>query len=744
MIHFEKNKIKYTFDFVLRNLLIVFFFSILIIYASREILDLDLWLHLKTGQLILETSSVPHKDPFSFTLASRMWINHEWLFQVISYIFYSSLGADGLILMQNIMVFAAFLLLFFTGIDFKRNNHVFVFIVMYLALMTSAYRFTIRPDIYSMFFLVLYLYLIKLFSEKRSNLIWLLALIQIIWVNMHGFYFLGPLILAIFLLSEVIKTYLPLPYGWKQSQTLTSNQSFKLLILLLLVVMASFVNPFGVSGASYPLSVLGQISGKGKVVFDYIQELAKPVSLKNIFQFGRFPFFKVFILLSLFGFRFNQKNINIFHLLLWLTFLGFALIAIRNITYFGLVSAFVCFMNYKIAFENGKKLPFKFPSNKFHHVLGYLFIGFCFIMPSKGAYSYLSSYNFNFDTYKIKSGLWGINEQRYPQKAVEFLLNNNLPPRLFNDFNSGSYLIGKTYPLRLVFIDGRTELYGPDFFRDYVRIGKGYGPLIEKIISRYNIEGFFISNTALNLQVGLLKYLANSPQWKTIYFDENAVIFLKNSKENGSLVKQFGFDLKDWTPKEVDWMKIGMTFRYPYPFIERAKLLETAGCFKAAKKEAKTALKIMPNNADALAIMANCCLKDGEFQKALIYARSALVYNPGNLEIRSKLALIYDGLSHTDKGLKLINSIIKNRPDYGLAYYIKAMLLKSTDPISAISMLKKAAKIQPEVPEYRIELGGLLEKTGDLNGARTELETAYEYDIANSELKKHLKLIQKK
>jgi hypothetical protein len=52
----------------------------------------ELW-HLATGRLIVETHSVPDRDPFTFTAGDTPWINTNWLAQVV---FYRVFQAGGL------------------------------------------------------------------------------------------------------------------------------------------------------------------------------------------------------------------------------------------------------------------------------------------------------------------------------------------------------------------------------------------------------------------------------------------------------------------------------------------------------------------------------------------------------------------------------------------------------------------------------------------------------------------------
>ena len=728
-----KEKILLSADSILNRLLIIFFFGLLMIYASREIADLDLWLHLKMGEYIVTHRIVPNHDIFSFSLALKPWINHEWLFQVISYLFYSHGTADGLILMQNIVLLATFMLLYLLGI--KQRNHIFVFLVLYITLLSTAYRFTIRPDIFSIFFMTLFLLVIKLFIQKRSNLLGLLFFCQIIWVNTHGFAFTGPLIVLIFLVGEIIKRTVRLPYSWNKTELLDDQQLRQLLIIFVALIAAFLINPSGLKGAAYPLSVIGQISGKGKVVFQYIQELAKPILLKNIFDSSRFFAFKAFILISLFSFRFNQKHLNISDLFLWLTFLAFSLVAIRNVAYFSILAAYVIFKNVELALAHGKEIPFKIHSKKIKRAAAYFVIASLFYFPFRASQKYIEGNAYNFDTYQLKSILWDIAENRYPKKAVDFLIKNNFPKHMFNDFNSGAYLIGRTYPERQVFIDGRTEFYGPEFFMDYVAAGDGKKDILENIIKKYNLSGFFLTISPNDLHMGLLKYLTSNPLWRCVYFDDRTIIFLKDTRDNMALIKMFSIDLKEWIPPEPDFLKLGIAFRYPTPYVSRGRLLCMLGFNKSAAKEARIALEIQPNNAEALKVMAYDCIAQKKYKDAYKFIRNGLIYSGADLHLRTRLALVYHDLNDDEKALKVINAIIKKTPKYSEAYYNKALILKEKDKLAAENLLRLAIRFQNTEPKYHELLADFYLLEGQPRKALKEWQEAYAYDGADEGLK---------
>ena len=46
-------------------------------WATVEIKDLDLWLHIATGRFIVQNGFVPLVDVLSNSIAGQVWSNHE-------------------------------------------------------------------------------------------------------------------------------------------------------------------------------------------------------------------------------------------------------------------------------------------------------------------------------------------------------------------------------------------------------------------------------------------------------------------------------------------------------------------------------------------------------------------------------------------------------------------------------------------------------------------------------------------
>lgn len=652
-------------NYIVSCILLIILFFVLMVHLNKEIRDLDLWLHLKTGEQIFLNRAIPLIDTFSFSKENSTWINHEWLFQLLSYIFFSNVGFDGLIFMQNIVFISVFLILFLMG--FKNRNFIFVTVMLYIFLLNSSYRFTIRPDMFSVLFLVLFLFILK-----ENKFLYLLPIFQILWTNFHGFFFIGPLVIFIFYLTQ---------------------RQNKQLIILLLSLLACLVNPQFIKGAIYPLTTSLSLI-KDKIVLDIVQELRRPFAIKTFFDFRDLPFFKALIIVSIFGFRFNQKKFNFTLFLLWFVFLIFSLLAIRNIIYFAIVAIVTIFYNasQRFSYDNNFSNE-KFVNNKFYF-LGRYFLIFIFSLSMiKNAILNIGCYYYDFNNYNFKSCLWGVSQKNFPKKVVDFILKENLPKRLFNDFNSGSYLIGRTYPQRKVFIDGRTEFYGNNFLKEYKEVTNGDEKTIEKIIKQFDLQGFLLTMAMNNYDEKLAKYLFNKPEWKPVYFDETALIFLKDSPFNKNLIEKFYIDLKTWSAPKAELARISTKIIYPYTYIKRAKILIELGCFNAVISEAKEALKIMPNCAEAFELLGSSYLELKEYNLALENLRLAVSLAPGEFVWRNKFALILYKTGYLKEAESQLLQIIKSRPRDPENYYNLALVYKRMDNLKkAEVMIKNASK----------------------------------------------------
>ncbi|MCK4882022.1 MAG: hypothetical protein KAS92_03255, partial [Candidatus Omnitrophica bacterium] len=582
-------------DRILGLLPLAAIFAVLVVSANIEIKDLDLWLHIAMGRFITLHRFVPSVDVLSCSIAGAPWVNHEWLFQVIVYNIFNAWGSQGLIMMQVVVVALTMLLLLCLGYDKKRQ--LLTTVMLFIVYMIYQQRFTIRPDLYSLLFFTIYIFVLSLHIDKK----WatpVLFVVQILWSNMHGFFFFGPLFILIGIVSEWIRRNVNLPYEWNESGKLSDDEYSRIKRIFFFVILACLFNPLFVKGAWYPISVFFSLSGENKIFFKHIQELKQPVTGATLFSQSHYLYYKMMIALSFVSFIFNRRRIDVSALLFWLVFLVFSLKAMRNTPFFAF-AAYLVFITNIININPDDIIPIRFTQKRFQYLTTTL-LKILFLLWIFGYYQAISlrSY-YDFEKYELKSEFGGISQRSYPDKAVDFLVENKIKGNFFNDFNSGAYLLGRTHPDIKVFIDGRTEVYGGDFFRKYRDIwDHGNVELFEDVVKQHQITGALLNSSRQFIPKKILKYLYEHKDWKVVYFNYDAVIFLKNVEANRGIIERFEIDLAQWEAPKSNLFKLGTLRVRPYQPYYRAYTLESLGIDGAALRELEETIRIDPFYAD--------------------------------------------------------------------------------------------------------------------------------------------------
>ena len=743
-------------------------FGLVVFSANLEIKDLDLWLHLGVGKIIALQHMIPTVDILSFTMKGHHWTNHEWLFQIIVHNIFSMWGADGLLKMQAVIVTITMMLLLFLG--FNREKQFVTNIMLCLVYLVYQQRFTLRPDLFSLLFFVMYIYILALHIDKKWA-IWVLIIIQILWTNIHGFFFFGPLFILVGIVSEWIKRNLRLPFEWNESGCLTDDEYKRLKVVLVFVSAVCLINPHGLKGALYPFEIFFSFSGEDKIFFKYIQELQKPVLWKNILDTRHFIYFKILILMSAISFIFNRRRIDISALFLWIIFLVFSLNAARNTAFFA-IAAYLAFITNLLYISSEDVIPLRFTGKKFACMTAIL-INFLFLfwIFDYGESLARRSY-YDFDEHKMKKESGGISLMMYSHKAVDFLIENKIQGDFFNDFNSGAYLIGRTHPDIKVFIDGRTELYGGTFFKKYHDcLDDESGELFDKLDKEYGFTGAFLSSSTTKVPRALLKVLHEDEKWIPVYFDHDAIIFLKDIEENKTLIAKLKVDVENWKTEEADLVKIGANRVRPYRYYRRAYALEIIGKEKAAIAECKEAVKIAPGYLEPYVLMGKLYGRNKEYKKAFESFRYAAIISPYKQKIRMKLALALYDMGEYEGSIKQYKEMEEMWPDDPrILYSLSKVYAKNKQYNMVMDPIKRGFDVNPKsvgdslmIADLIVEQGeeydlseeiyrfvlqsdpkspvifkkmaGLFKAKGDINKAKDHFNRAISFDPDNKKLK---------
>ena len=180
-------------------------------------MDPDLGWHLRYGQLIL-SSGLPQSDPFSYTMPSYIYANHEWLQDIILSTWQSWGGLELPSLIFAILTTSTIFL------SIPKITVTWQFATIFLSAAIFLSFAGIRPQTVSWLFFVIVLKIIK---SQRFFL--LLPLIFLVWANLHGGFIIGLISLFIYVLSKTIS----------ERKILTKEVS-----VLILSILVTLINPY--------------------------------------------------------------------------------------------------------------------------------------------------------------------------------------------------------------------------------------------------------------------------------------------------------------------------------------------------------------------------------------------------------------------------------------------------------------------------------------------------------------------
>src|SRR5260370_20065944 len=157
-----------------------------------------MWWHLKTGEVIWTTHTIPTTDLFSYTTNHHALIPHEWLSELFIYGAYRWGGYSGLMLW--LCFFTAALLIAGYALCSLYSGNSKVALMGALAIwLFGTIGFAIRPQMIGYLLLVVELLLLHLGQTRNRRSFFGLPPLFAIWVNCHGSFFLALVLAGAFL-----------------------------------------------------------------------------------------------------------------------------------------------------------------------------------------------------------------------------------------------------------------------------------------------------------------------------------------------------------------------------------------------------------------------------------------------------------------------------------------------------------------------------------------------------------------
>ncbi|MDQ2901172.1 MAG: hypothetical protein M3Y07_15445 [Acidobacteriota bacterium] len=152
---------------------------------SLLLADGDTGWHIRTGEFILDTGSVPFRDLFSFSRAGAEWFSWEWLTDVCFAEVHRLAGLKGVVLVSGIAI-AACVTVLFRHMIWRGANVMAALVVTLLAMDASNLHYLARPHVFTLLLLAVSAWIVDLDRRRETPWLWGLVPIAALWANLHG------------------------------------------------------------------------------------------------------------------------------------------------------------------------------------------------------------------------------------------------------------------------------------------------------------------------------------------------------------------------------------------------------------------------------------------------------------------------------------------------------------------------------------------------------------------------------
>ena len=496
--------------FILNNCFLYFLFSVTVFIfilmntVLYSAVDMDYWARLLQGNAFFQLGTILKTDIFSYT-PTHKWLDHEWGASIIFSLIQNIFGYVGVLFFKTILVFLIFLFLYKTIRLYKKEND-FIFNLLYSLLIVLAIptitQSWIRCHLFTFLFFSISIFIVeKVRLYKNYKLLYILPVIMLFWVNIHGgcVSLLG--VLFIYIIGELL-----------------NKKEYKhFLYVLLLSFLVMFINPYGFDYVKF-------IFMATTMERPFVTEWISPFAHSDEFFMIEF---KVLYLVNLILLIFSLKKIKLdytkYILLFVCAYLSFKYV--KNTPFFIMTSAVFLYDELLNIIEFLiKKIKINLNSSKLFIFISCIVIIFSF---------FKLLININYIYYP--------NLSMQPVDVVNFIAKKGLKGNILAPFDMGSYIVYKLFPNNLIYMDGRyEEVYykkTKDLLDSFYNVKENWDEILKQ---SYKHDYIIVPSNAL-----VNDYLSKRDDFKRIYSDPYNILYINTDLKYGEkeihYASTFGF-----------------------------------------------------------------------------------------------------------------------------------------------------------------------------------------------------------
>jgi hypothetical protein len=459
----------------------------LLMFSVQQFTESDLWWHIRNADTLLHLHSFSPVDTYSFTAAGNPWMSFEWLSEVLYFCAFKALGLQGILLLFFLVLIAIYSAVYYrswrAGADCKDAA-----VTTFGAICLGGVSIGPRTLLFGWLCMAGLLLVLDQFRRSGKGL-WLLPPLFALWINLHGSWPFGMVVLAITIASGLVDG----EWGLVVARRWRSNELKQLFLTLAASIAAVFVNPFGYKLVLYPLDLL--LHQKG--VMNLIEEWT-PVQFGTVN--GTLAMGVIFGLIA--AALFSRRTWRLDEVLLTAFAMWVGLSHVRFMFFAGLIIMPILAPHLRLfpPYERERDKPWLNFA-----VIAALSVAMAWYFPSEAK-------------------LQQMVDNEFPKSALAFMQQKHIQGRIFNQYKFGGYMELNT-PEYKTFIDGRADLFNhTGIFYEYLK-ATGLQDSFA-ILDKHDIQYVF-------LQPGepMVYLLQHSPDWNQLYSDNVAVLFERKAED---------------------------------------------------------------------------------------------------------------------------------------------------------------------------------------------------------------------
>ena len=494
--------------------------QLLITNSYRFLSDSDTGWHIRTGELILKTGSVPRHDSFSHTMTGAPWFAWEWLTDVLMGALHGWRGLAGIVGGAILVLLVSYSAL--GWVMLKRGaDPILATALTVFGAIASIVHWLARPHLLSILLMVAWIAIVENFRRKRSKWIWASPLLIALWANLHGAFVVIFVVLGVYAVGEALE-FAALG-EWKSRELLQVLKTYFLIGLLSL--LAAMLTPYGFKLYGHLWSYLTD-----KQLLSTIEEFQSP----NFHSTDG----KLIELLLLLGIvaavnALRQKRfVETGLVLLWghMTLQSERHVTLAVVVLTPIIAEQLSNLLSEL-FDRAAQSA-KTSSKALRAARDWYRSTMAINRQLTGASCYVAA--IAFVIFAASTGLADkllsprFSDKRFPAGAVEFVQKNQqikpLTGRLYAPDQFGGYLIYRQFN---VFVDGRSDFYRQGSVLD--EMGKlesvsAAWPELQEILDRRSIDWMLLKRGQALAQIALF-----SGKWASVYEDSTSQVLIRTA-----------------------------------------------------------------------------------------------------------------------------------------------------------------------------------------------------------------------